>query len=92
MRNSLFDLMYKVSICLSISSSSWLFMLKVNPKYLVQEIYSKVSQSSLTFGQYSLLLLGLKTIHTDLIGLNLISFLMLKSRHVRTHLTFVAGQ
>ena len=40
-----------------------------------------MSQSKLTVGQYSLLLLDLKTTHTDFIGLNIISFLMLKSKH-----------
>ena len=58
-------------------------MLKLKPKYLVQNIYSKVtniSQSSLTFRQYRLLRLGLKTTNTDLAGLNLISF-SAKSKH-----------
>ena len=40
-----------------------------------------MSQSKLTVGQYRLLLLDLKTTHTDFIGLNIISFLMLKSKH-----------
>ena len=67
-----------------------LFKLKVKPKYLVQEIYYKIVRSSLTLGQYSLLFLGLKTIHTDFIGLNLISFLMLKSKH--TSNIYIADQ
>ena len=40
-----------------------------------------MSQSKLTVGQYSLLLLDLKTTHTEFIVLNIISFLMLKSKH-----------
>ena len=39
-----------------------------------------MSQSNLTAGQYSLLLLDLKTTHTDFIGLNIISFHMLSSK------------
>ena len=40
-----------------------------------------MSQSKLTVGQYSLLLLDLKTTQTYYIGLNIISVLMLKSKH-----------
>ena len=40
-----------------------------------------MSLSKLTVGQYSALLLDLKTTHTDFIGLNILSLLMLKSKH-----------
>ena len=59
-------------------------MLKIKPKYLEQEIYSKMLQPSLTFLQYSLLLLNLNQhIRNYLLKLNLISLglLMLKSKH-----------
>ena len=40
-----------------------------------------MSQSKLTVGEYSLLFLDLITTRTNFIGLNIISFFMLKSKH-----------
>ena len=71
--NTLFERIYKLRICHSISSPSCPFELNIKPKYFVRPMYYKTLLSNVTLGQNNLLFLGLNETHTDFTGLNIMS-------------------